>query len=348
MKNSELKRTLTALKRTANHKNVPITENVMIDNGKATTSNLETFQSFNIPIYETGLVNLKFLQDITKSLNNDDDVYIKFVDNKANIFINGENLFNSNSDKIEDFPEISKNHEFTGLVLSTDFLQSFKNFCSNDELRPSMTGILIDRKNLVATNAHKLKFSAHNQEDKLFSCFKNLIIPSSVLPLLNKNENYSLFKLEDYEYMKNYYMLYSESGHEIKFQEIDAKYPDYNCVIPEEQPIKAKVNKTELLKNLKLAGVAANKTTNQIIINFCDGLAVLTSQDIDSGTNFENAIECDVNECLTIGFNINFLIDILNEINSDEIIFSLSTPNRAAILNEDFLLMPVMIKEYSY
>lgn len=134
---------------------------------------------------------------------------------------------------------------------------------------------------------------------------------------------------------------------------IDARYPDYNAVIPKENPHLLVANRMDFLTSLKRIAIYANKTTNQVILNINDGSLTVSAQDLDFSNEATEQLNCTYEgEPLTIGFNAKFLIEMLNVLESEEIKLELSTPTRAGILlpSEEeegehimMLVMPVML-----
>ena len=134
---------------------------------------------------------------------------------------------------------------------------------------------------------------------------------------------------------------------------IDAKYPDYNAVIPVDNPNKLVLGRRDFQNSLKRIAIYANKTTNQVILSLTNASLTISAQDLDFSNEATEQLSCNYEgEPMTIGFNAKFLIEMLGVLESDEIILELSTPNRAGILlpseqqegeNLLMLVMPVMM-----
>jgi DNA polymerase-3 subunit beta len=134
---------------------------------------------------------------------------------------------------------------------------------------------------------------------------------------------------------------------------IDAKYPDYNAVIPVNNPNLLTIGRPDFQNSLKRIAIYANKTTNQVILNINDKSLTVSAPDLDFSNEATEQLTCTYEgQPLTIGFNAKFLIEMLNVLESDEIKIELSGPTRAGILlpsekaaGEDILMlvMPVML-----
>ena len=134
---------------------------------------------------------------------------------------------------------------------------------------------------------------------------------------------------------------------------IDARYPDYNAVIPVDNPNILTISRTDFQNSLKRIAIYANKTTNQVILNINAGSLTVSAQDLDFSNEATEQLSCTYEgEPLTIGFNAKFLVEMLGVLESDEVQLELSSPTRAGILlpredndEEDILMlvMPVML-----
>lgn len=223
---------------------------------------------------------------------------------------------------------------------------------SNDELRPAMTGVYfqIDENKLtfVATDAHKLVRYAFT--DIKSDTATNFIVPKKALNLL-KN---ALPQNDEVKISYNKANAFFSFGNvNMVCRLIDARYPDYNAVIPIDNPNKFVVNRSDFQNSLKRIAIYANKTTNQVILNINDKSLTVSAQDLDFSNEATEQLTCSFNgEPLTIGFNAKFLVEMLNVMEGDEIRMELSTPTRAGIIKpteevdgEDILMlvMPVML-----
>ena len=134
---------------------------------------------------------------------------------------------------------------------------------------------------------------------------------------------------------------------------IDERYPDYRAVIPEENPNKLTINRTDFLNSVKRISIFGNKTTNQINIKITGSELTIHAEDIDLSNEAVEGLGCDYSgEDMEIGFNSRLLIEMLQNLSTPNIIIELSSPSRAGIIlpsenvdNENLLmlLMPMMI-----
>ena len=133
---------------------------------------------------------------------------------------------------------------------------------------------------------------------------------------------------------------------------IDARYPDYNAVIPMDNHNMMTIGRSELLSALKRIIIFSNKTTNQSVFRIAGSELQISSQDLDFSNEANERLACSYEgEDMEIGFNSKFLIEMMNVMDTSEIRFELSMPNRPGLIvpaeadpNEEVLMlvMPVM------
>ena len=134
---------------------------------------------------------------------------------------------------------------------------------------------------------------------------------------------------------------------------IDAKFPDYNAVIPVNNDKTLTLNRTDFQNSLKRIVIYSNKTTNQVVLSLAEDSLTVSAQDLDFSNEATEQVSCNYkSDPMTIGFNAKFLVEMLGVIETDEVKLELSAPNKAGILlptEEDeqeklmMLVMPVMM-----
>jgi DNA polymerase III subunit beta len=226
---------------------------------------------------------------------------------------------------------------------------------SNDDLRPAMTGVYFELNpkfvQFVATDAHRLVRFKRTDVD----CPKqdSFIVPRKPLNLLKS----ALPDNED-EITVNYnsnHLFVKHGTTQMSCRLIDARFPDYKVVIPNDNPYKLVVNKAEFQQALRRVSVFSNKSTNQVALNISGSELQLAAQDIDFSFEGTERMKCQYDgEDITIAFNARFLIEMLNAADGDEVRIELATPTKAGILkpteveeNEELLMlvMPLMLNQ---
>ena len=263
-------------------------------------------------------------------------------------------LAGQNSDEFPKTPTLSESSSttFSGEILANAINKTL--FASgNDELRPVMSGVFSELSSeqvtFVATDAHKLV--KHTRTDLSSDKTTSFILPKKPLNILKNNitEDEDI-KLE----FNDTNALFSFNNSTIICRLIDGKYPNYDAVIPKENPNKLTIATAALLSSIKRVSIYANKTTHQIRLKIAGSELQITSEDLDFANKAEERLSCQYEgEDMEIGFNSKFVIEMLSNIGAKQICIEMSAPNRAGIIlpldgqdegeNTLMLVMPVML-----
>ncbi len=223
---------------------------------------------------------------------------------------------------------------------------------SNDELRPAMTGVFfqLDENGItfVATDAHKLvKF---NRKD-VTGGNASFIIPKKALNVLKAVVPNNDTEVSVQFNKSNAFFTFDNI--QLICRLINAKYPDYNAVIPKENPNLLTVQKDDFFSSLRRTAIFSNKTTHQVVLKMGGSELTVSAQDLDFSNEASEKLVCEYQGSpMEIGFNAKFLLEMLGALDYSDINIELSTPNRAGIIrpvekdeNEDLLMlvMPVML-----
>lgn len=224
----------------------------------------------------------------------------------------------------------------------------------NDDLRPVMSGVFFqfstDGLIFVATDAHKLV--KYTRTDIKASQVAEFIMPKKPLTILK-----GILAVSDAEVKIEYNdsnATYTFDNYVLTCRLIDGKYPNYEAVIPKENPNKLIISRNQYLNSVRRVSIFANKTTHQIRLKIAGTELNISAEDIDYSNKADERLTCDYQgDDMQIGFNSRFLSEMLNNLTSDEIQLEMSMPNRAGILtpidgldegeNVLMLVMPVML-----
>jgi len=226
---------------------------------------------------------------------------------------------------------------------------------ANDELRPVMNGIYFDLTPdalaIVASDGHKLvrnkNFTVKSDVPAAF------ILPKKPATLL-KNV---LGKEADDVTIK-----FNDRSAEISFADgvltcrlIEGRYPNYNSVIPQDNPNKVTIDRRSLLGALRHVLPFASESSQLIRFRLEKSKLELTSEDVDFATSAKEQLSCEyTGNAMSIGFKGSSLQEILSNLNSDEVELQLADPSRAGIIipctqpeNEDvlMLIMPMLLND---
>ncbi len=224
----------------------------------------------------------------------------------------------------------------------------------NDELRPVMSGVFFQLSSegsiFVATDAHKLvKYGRIDAKSDKSSSF---IMPKKSLNLL-KNVLGAVNEEVSVEYNETN-ALFSFASTTLVCRLIDGKYPNYEAVIPKENPNKLTVERSAFLNAIKRVSIFSSKTTHQVRLKVTGSELTISAEDIDFANSATERLTCQYEgEDMEIGFNSRFLMEMLTNLRSEQVNLEMSAPNRAGILtpvekeddNEEVLMlvMPVML-----
>jgi DNA polymerase III subunit beta len=344
---------------------LPILEDFLfvIENKKLTitATDLETSISTTIEVLADDdfsvAVPAKILLDTLKALPqqpvtfsvNEENYGIEITSSYGKYKLAGENG--------ADFPNVPTPDSVDTVKLNSQYLSEAITktvfATSSDELRPAMTGVYfqVDFNKLicVATDAHKLvKYTTHHLAGEVATSF---IVPKKALNLLKNalpaNDAVTIA-------FNKANAFFNFGGMRLVCRLIDARYPDYNAVIPVENPNKMQVNRSDFQNSLKRIAIYANKTTNQVVLDISDKSLTVSAQDLDFSNEATEQLACNYEGSpMRIAFNARFIVEMLGVLDTDEVRVELSSPSRAGILtpveeeNKDrdilMLVMPVML-----
>jgi DNA polymerase-3 subunit beta len=258
----------------------------------------------------------------------------------------------------DEFPKLPNIDSAASLEMDSAILASAVNktifATGNDELRPVMSGVFCQLANdsitFVATDAHKLV--RYKRSDAKAAAAASFIIPKKPLNLL-KNILGGITGNVKIEY-NNTNAFFSFENTNLVCRLIDGKYPNYEAVIPKENPNKLTVDRVAFLNSIKRVSIFSNKTTHQVRLKIAGSELSISAEDLDFANEASERLTCQyIGEDMEIGFNSRFLAEMLSNINGDNINLEMSAPNRAGILlpadkennAEDVLMlvMPVML-----
>ena len=308
-----------------------------------TTSDLEvtTIVKLEVEMVSNGTIAVpyKTLLDLLKTFNNE-TITISAINNTLTITANsGE--YQLAYDDANDYPNTPSVNEQGVEINSSDLQQSISKVLfetANDDLRPTLSGIYFDNGFIVATDARKLvKVETNINADfilpkKASQQLKNLL-PKDTNVALQYNQTNALFSFDNITIITRL---------------VDGKYPNYNAVIPKENPNRLSINRQEFISVLKRMEVFANKQTNQIRLDLSEFEAIISSEDVDYRNKAKETLNGVYSgQGMAIGVNAKFLVEMLNSLNCEEVFLDMSEPNRAILINGEsgilMLVMPLML-----
>ncbi len=349
-----------------NSNTLPILDNFLfeIKNKELTlsASDLETAMTTRMAIEakDEGVIAIpaKLLLDILKSLPEQPLTFT--IDQKSfGIEISSDyGKYKLTGQNGEDFPKAPALENANSLDIQSDALARAINktlfAAGNDDMRPVMSGVYFEIHEtfvrFVSTDAHKLVRYGRTDTGSITPA--TFIVPKKPLNLLKSslsslktevkidhNENNCVFTFDNVTMMCRL---------------IEGKYPNYEAVIPKENPFKLTIDRLDLLNSIKRVSIFANKTTHQVRLKMGGSELNISAEDLDFANEAQERLTCTYNgDDMEIGFNSRFLSEMLNNLESETINIEMSAPNRAGIITQIdgdkdgeeilMLVMPVML-----
>ena len=153
---------------------------------------------------------------------------------------------------------------------------------------------------------------------KPLSIIKNILTSSDDEVVIEFNENMAKFSFKEHVWICRL---------------IDGKYPNYNAVIPKENPNVLTINRTLLLSSIKRASIFASKSTSQVRFKLSGNILYLHAEDTEYANKAEMQIPCDYSgEDINIGYSSKFLTEMIAVLDSEDIIMRMSQANRPGIV----------------
>ena len=361
---------LQAISRVISSKNtLPILDNFLfsMEDGvlEITASDLESTLITQIQLENTdgsGVIAVP-ARILTDTLKEFPDIPLTFEINTDNLMIviqseNGKfSIMGQNGTEFPQMPVI-KEDQRQQVDIEQDVLLSGINkslfATADDELRPVMNGIFLelspDDITFVASDAHKLV--RYKRTDASAGSASSFILPKKPASLLKnilpKEENRVALEFDD----RN--ASFTLTSYKLVCRLVEGNYPSYNSVIPTENPYKMSIDRLAFYNTLKRVSVFSNQASNLVKLALTGNQLNISAQDIDFSISANERLSCQYEgEDMEIGFKSTFLIEILANLSSPDVVLEMSDPTRAGILlpsetaneNEDtlMLLMPMMI-----
>ena len=284
---------------------------------------------------------------------------VNLGENKASkSYQNG--MFSLPVENADDFPQAQQVGESaTTITISTQMLAENINrsifATAQDELRPVMNGLYFDLTAdclaVVASDGHKLVrnkiYTVKSEQPASFILPKK---PASLLKnVLVKNGGDVVMRFDERNAEINY-----EDG-QLVCRLIEGRYPNYNSVIPQNNPNQLTVDRLGLLSALRRVQPFSNDSSNLIRFHVENGTLQLDAEDYDFSKTATERMVCDYNGMpMSIGFKGSSFIEILSNFECEQVIIQLADPSRAGLVipseqpeNQDvlMLMMPMLIND---
>jgi len=253
----------------------------------------------------------------------------------------------------DDFPEIEINEELSPLVVKSALLKRILSKTSfsmaSQDVRYYLNGMLLeiqgDKLNGVATDGHRLALSSAKSGNSELDV-RNILPRKAVLELaklLSPGENeVNLLIGPSYVEVKTDDLSFSSKL-------IDGKYPDYDKVFPTGNPLPLEIDKETLQAALSRASVLSNEKYRGVRFQLSANKLKLTANNPEQ-ESAEEELNVDYSGTdLEVGFNIGYLLDVLNSIEGNSVNFEFYGEDSSCIIKEKgseddvYVIMPMRL-----
>lgn len=346
---------------------LPILENFLFDLSpgtlKVSASDLETTMttSLEVDCKETGKVAIpaKILLETLKTFTGDQPLTFKINADNFQVEISSQagkyKLSGLNGDE---YPRLPVLDNANTIEMASDVLQEAINrtlfATGNDELRPVMTGVFCqfgkEGSIFVATDAHRLV--RYRRSDIRSAKEASFILPKKPLSLLKSNLGANTQVTISFNEAN---AIFSFDQMTLICRLIDGRYPNYEAVIPLDNPNRMAIERQGFLNAIRRVSIFSNKTTHQVKFRIAGSQVDISAEDVDFGNDANERLSCEYEgKDIEIAFNARFITDMLNNLDTEHVQMELSLPNRAGLLSPPkdeavpdgdllMLVMPVML-----
>lgn len=281
----------------------------------------------------------KRLLEVVKEVNNQPlKFYINDLTKEVDIHFNNGH-FNFTGVDAAEYPQ-RKAHDGDSIRFSlpaevvVNGIESTIFAASPDMIRPIMTGIFLDiepeRITFVSSDTHKLvKYEVTGIKPELTESFILPAKPANVLRGLIAKEDDVVEIIKDDKSATFNFGTYSLSTRLIK-----GNYPAYRRVFPKENPFYLIVNRESMLNAVRRVALFASKASQLVKFNIQESEILMGAQDLDYATSAEERVECEYHgNTMTIGFNSEYLIEILSNLKGEDVKIELADPARPGLFS---------------
>lgn len=330
-----------------------------------TASNLESTIVASVDVENQGgdgkiAIYAKQLSDMLSAFG-DQSIVFDIDSNSYSIKIMSDNgnysFMGQNSAEYPMYRPLDENETASFTVKASalrDAIQQTRFAASSDDLRPILCGVCFDLKSeglaVAATDAHILsKYVINNATS---TDVRRVVLPLKPLNILK--DILAKEKEEDVTIKYDNKGIFCElNGYLVVGRQVEGIYPNYETIIPQNNPVRAIVNRAALMSALNRVQVCISSATSLVKIAFSKDNINLSGQDFDFSSAGEENVSCQYDgEPMEIGFKANLVINVLRNIQSTDVVIELSDRTRPGIFlpyeqkegtEALMLLMPMML-----
>jgi DNA polymerase-3 subunit beta len=298
-------------------------------------------------------LSAKKLLDICRSLPDNAEINMSTAESRITLKA-AKSRFNLQTLPAADYPVMTKTQANSTLVVLAqrelkDLLKQVEFAMAQQDIRYYLNGLLFEiaanKLNIVGTDGHRLSFTSTELKQNYEK--QDVILPRKtvveLIKLLDDSEDEVQIELASNQ------VNFSFANLKLISKVIDGKFPDYNRVIPVGHQNTFSVERLNVLLAMQRASILSNEKYRGIRMVLSNNNLKLISTNSDQEEAEE---EMEINysgDALDIGFNVTYLIDVLNNTNSDQANFSFADANSSCLItipnnpNYKYVVMPMRI-----
>ena len=340
---------------------LPILSNLLLEaknnNIQLTATDLEMQISLNIESKFAGelstTISAKKLLDICRALPEAVDIDMSSNDSRITVKA-GKSRFNLQTLPAADYPIMTKaagdsTHIQISQIVLKNLLKQVEFAMAQQDIRYYLNGLLLEvndnKLNIVGTDGHRLSFTSTTLN-------KSYEKTDVILPRKTVIELIKLLNDSDEEVNIDFnsgQVNFTFSDIQLISKVIDGKFPDYHRVIPVGHQNMFSVNRLAVLTAMQRASILSNEKYRGIRMVISNNNLKLISTNTEQ-EEAEEELEIDyAKDGLDIGFNVTYLIDVLNNVSDETINFSFADANSSCLItvpddeNYKYVVMPMRI-----
>jgi DNA polymerase-3 subunit beta len=336
---------------------LPILSNILIETQtgqlKLTATDLDIGISCVMPvdIQEVGAITIpaKRFGDIIKELNADE---VEVNAKKNNLVLIETELcqFKIMGLAPEEFPKLPEFKDKAAIKIEQALLKTMLTLTlfavSLDETRYILNGILFqlkaDKLTLVATDGKRLALYETKLKQRIDQEMR-IIVPAKTIQELNRNlkEEGELSLI-----LGNNQVLFDLDGVVIISRLLEGEFPDYHTVVPPESANKIQINREQFLWAVKRAALLSTPDYQAVKLEVFKNKLVVSKSTPDVGESREEMTIDYQGKDMTIGFNPNYLMDVLKNLPDDSIVFELVDSEKPGVLRTGgytYIVLPMRL-----
>jgi len=341
---------------------LPILSNVLLEKRGDQMTLLATDIEIQITNHATGVggdgegavtVGARKLQDILRSLPDSTEISLVLEDKRLQVRA-GKSRFSLQTLPADDFPRMTLSEgetkqftiaqkAFRQLIGKTQYSMAAQ------DVRYYLNGLLLlvegSELRAVATDGHRLAFASVEIEADLAR--QEMILPRKTVLELNRllsdNEEPLTVTLAPNQ------VRFAFGSVVLVSKLIDGKFPDYERVIPQSLRNHMTVPRQTLMQAMQRAAILTNEKFRGVRVVLADNALKLIAANAEQ-EEAQEEIEVDYGgEAIDVGFNVSYLLDVLNNVHADEVQWSFNDANSSALVtlpgNDRFkyVVMPMRI-----